>query len=116
MTADPAGHIRRLAAFCGLPLDDELLALTLERSSIAYMLAHKDKFDDAMMREVSEARCNLPPGSNSAKVRKGGVGGHKAELPASVGELLDAKWAELVTPATGFADYAALEAAARALG
>jgi hypothetical protein len=116
MTADPAGHIRRLAAFSGLALDDALLALTLERSSIAYMLAHKDKFDDLLMREVSETRCNLPPGSDSAKVRKGGVGGHKAELPASVAAAIDAKWAELAAPATGFADYAALEAAARALG
>jgi hypothetical protein len=116
MTADPAGHIRRLAAFCGLPLDEALLALTLERTSLAYMLAHKDKFDDFLMREVSETRCNLPPGSDSAKVRKGGVGGHRTELPASVGALLDAKWAELAAPATGFADYAALEAAARALG
>ena len=114
MVADPEGHIRRLAAFCGLPLDDALLALTLERSSIAFMLAHKDRFDDALMREVSERRCNLPPGSDSAKVRKGGVGGHKAELPAHVGAALDAKWAELVAPATGLAGYAALEAALRA--
>jgi Sulfotransferase domain len=114
MVADPEGHIRRLAAFCGLPLDEALLALTLERSSIGYMLAHKDRFDDRMMREVSERRCNLPPGSDSAKVRKGGVGGHKAELPAAIGAALDAKWAELVAPATGFADYAALEAALQA--
>ena len=114
MTADPKGHVRRLAAFCDLPLDDGLLALTLERSSLAFMLAHKDRFDDALMREVSEARCHLPPGSDSAKVRKGGVGGHKAELPAALGAALDAKWAELVAPATGFADYAALEAVARA--
>ena len=71
MTADPEGHIRRLAAFAGLPLDDDLLALTLERSSIGYMLAHKDRFDDAHDAPVSEERCNLPPGSNSAKVRKG---------------------------------------------
>ncbi len=116
MTADPEGHIRRLAAFCGLPLDDALLALTLERSSIAYMLAHKDRFDDFMMREVTERRCNLPPGSDSAKVRKGGVGGHKAELPATIGAALDAKWAELAAPATGYADYAALERALRGRG
>ena len=116
MTADPEGHIRRLAAFCGLPLDDDLLALTLERSSIGYMLEHKDKFDDFLMREVSEAKCNLPPGSDSAKVRKGGVGGHRAELPPEVGARVDAKWAELAAPATGFADYAAFEAEIRARG
>ncbi len=113
MTADPEHHVRRLAAFCGLPLDDELLALTLERTSIGYMLAHKDRFDDFMMRQVSEARCNLPPGSDSAKVRKGGVGGYRSELPAEIVDMLDAKWAELAAPATGFADYAALETVLR---
>ena len=115
MTADPEGHIRRLAAFCGLPLDETLLGLTLERSSLGYMLAHKDRFDDRMMRDVSEARCNLPAGSDSAKVRKGGVGGHKGELPPSIAAALDVKWAELAAPATGFADYSELEAAVRAL-
>ena len=114
MTADPARHVRRLAAFCGVPLDDAPLALTLERSSIGYMLEHKDKFDDLLMREISEIRCNLPPGSDSAKVRKGGVGGHRAELPPQVGAAIDAKWTELAAPATGFADYAAFEAAVRA--
>jgi hypothetical protein len=109
MLADPAGTIRRVAAFCGLPLDDELLALTLERSSFATMLAHKDKFDDLMMRQASEARCNIPPGSDSAKVRKGGSGSGKAELTPALMALLDEQWAKIVTPATGFADYAALE-------
>jgi hypothetical protein len=110
MLADPEGTIRRVAAFCGLPLDDELLALTLERSSFATMLAHKDKFDDLLMRQASETRCNIPPGSDSAKVRKGGSGSGKAELTAALMALLDAQWAKIVTPATGFADYAALEA------
>jgi hypothetical protein len=116
MTEAPEANIRRLAAFCGLPLDDALLALTLERSSLAFMLAHKDRFDDLMMRQVSEARCNLPPGSDAAKVRKGGVGGHRAELPPEVGAAFDAMWTKLVTPATGFADYAELEAELRRRG
>ena len=92
------------------------MALTLERSSFDFMLAHKDRFDDLLMRTASEARCNLPPGSDSAKVRKGGSGGHKAELPLQVTQALDAKWREMVTPATGFADYAALEAEVRRRG
>jgi hypothetical protein len=113
MTADPAARIRRIAAFCGIPLDAELLALTLERSSLAFMLQHKDLFDDAMMRRVSELRCNLPPGGDSAKVRKGGSGGHLLEMPASVAAAVDAKWAELTAPVVGFASYAALDAALR---
>ena len=90
MTADPASHVRRLAAFCGLPLDDALLALTLERSSIGYMLEHKGKFDDFLMREISERRCNLPSGSDSAKVRKGAV--------AAIAPSCRRRWAPRSTP------------------
>jgi len=111
MNADPEGTIRRVAAFSGIPLDDELLALTLERSSFDTMLRHKDKFDDLLMRTASETRCNLPSGSDSAKVRKGGSGQGKAELTPALLALLDEQWAKIVAPVTGFADYAALQAA-----
>jgi hypothetical protein len=114
MIAEPEAAIRRVAAFCGIPLSDELLALALERSSIAYMLEHKDRFDDALMRRASEVRCNLPPGSDSAKVRKGGAGGGKAELSPAIIAAMDAKWRAEVTPVTGHPDYAALEADLRA--
>jgi aryl sulfotransferase len=69
-----------------------------------------------MMRQLSEARCNLPPGSDTAKVREGRVGGHVRELPPEIATEMDAAWTRLVAPATGFADYAALEAALRRLG
>jgi hypothetical protein len=116
MGAEPEATIRRVAAFSGIPLDDALLALTLERSSFDFMLRHKDRFDDLLMRTASEIRCNLPPGSDSAKVRKGGSGGHRQELSPKMSAALDAKWAEVVTPVTGFADYAAFEAAVRRRG
>jgi hypothetical protein len=108
MREAPAAHIRRIAAFCGIQLDEALLALTLERSSLAFMLRHKDRFDDRLMRELSERRCNLPPGSDSAKVRQGGA--HRDELPAETGEALDAMWTKLVAPSLGYPDYATLEA------
>ena len=113
MSAEPEASIRRLAAFCGIALDDRLLKLTLEKSSLAFMLSHKDKFDDLMMREVSERVGNLPPGSDSAKVRVGRVGGHRAEMPDQLAETLDAIWAETVTAKLGFKDYAALESELR---
>lgn len=113
MVADPEACIRKVAAHAAIPLGETLLATTLERSSIAYMLAHKDRFDDAMMRRESEAKCGLPPGSDSAKVRKGGVGGHASELPAAILAALDARWTERITPVTGCADYAALDAKLR---
>jgi hypothetical protein len=114
MTEAPALHIRKLADFCGIAVDDALLALTLERSSIAYMLAHKDRFDDAMQRDLSETKANLPKGSDSAKVRQGGVGHNRKELSTDIAARIDAAWTEQVTPKIGFADFAALEAAMRA--
>ena len=108
MTADPEGAIRRLATFSSIPLDDELLALTLRNSSRAFMLEHRDRFEDPIMRRLSERRCNLPPGSDSAKVRPAGG-------PSLMSTALEAKleqiWRTRVTPATGLADYAALRAA-----
>jgi len=113
MIETPEAHVRMLADFCGIAFDDQLLALALERSSLAYMLEHKDKFSDPMLLELSEERCGFPPGSDSAKVRKGGVGGHKKELSPEISALIDAAWAEQVEPETGFADYTALDAAIR---
>lgn len=113
MVDDPKLHVKKLASFCDLALDDELLVLTLERSSLSYMLEHKDRFDDAMARAQSEVRCNFPPGSDSAKVRKGGVGGHKKELPDAIAERIDTIWTERVMPVTGHTTYAMLEAEIR---
>jgi hypothetical protein len=87
MVADPERHIRRLAGFAGIPLDD------------------------AMMRELSETRGGLPRGSDSAKVRAGSNGGgHRAELPPALSQRMDEIWAERIAPVLGFADFAALEA------
>ncbi|MCL6729059.1 sulfotransferase domain-containing protein [Sphingomonas hankyongi] len=111
MVRDPAGHLRRLAAFAGIPLDDALLELALERTSRVYMLANKDRFDDAMMRELSETKGGLPPGSDSAKVRAGSeAGNHRDELPHALAERIDDLWAEKVAAPLGFANFAALEA------
>jgi len=107
MLADPEATVRQVAAFAGIPLDDDLLALTLEHSSLSFMADHKDRFDEAMNREISETRGGLPRGSESAKVRQAGSTG-RAALPPRTAEALDAMWPRVVTPATGLADYPAL--------
>jgi hypothetical protein len=111
MQRDPAGTVRRVAAHCGIPLDDALLDLTLRHSSLEYMLANKHQFDDRLMRTLSERVCDLPPGSDSAKVRAGKVGSHRTELDAAVSAEMDALWAEHVTSRIGYGTYADLEAA-----
>ena len=108
MLLDSMQTIRRIADFIGVSVNDELLAITESHSSLAYMLEHKDRFDDLLMRLRSETVGGLPTGSDSAKVRKGEVGSHKAELPAEIIEELDQVWDEEITQTLGFADYSEL--------
>ena len=115
MVTDRASAISRVARFCDIRLDDKLLALTLERTSREFMLEHKDRFDDAMMRQMSEEKGGLPPGSDSAKVRASGAGPRRAELPDSISQAFDEIWLSDVKPHTGFDDYATLEQAVRQL-
>lgn len=102
--------IRTVAAFIGVPLDDELLAIVTAQSSLPFMLKHKDRFDDKLMREHSERCAQLPPGSDSAKVRIGKIGQHYDELPPSISDELDAIWRAEITPRLGFDSYEALAA------
>ncbi|NJN51563.1 MAG: sulfotransferase domain-containing protein [Gammaproteobacteria bacterium] len=108
MKADLPGTIERVAAFIGIPLDPALRRIVEQQASLQSMLEHKGKYDDLMMRQRSEEVANLPPGSDSAKVRKGQVGSHREELPAAVIDELDAIWRSVVTPHTGADSYAAL--------
>ena len=109
LVRDPAGQIRRLAKFAQIPLDEELLELTLEHTSRAYMLAHKDRFDDALMRGLSEDLGGMPQGGDSAKVRQG-TPSHSDELPLALSMRMDEIWAERIAPRLGIASFAQLEA------
>jgi hypothetical protein len=109
MKADPENTIRRVAAFSGIELDEELLATTLEISSLDFMKANNSKFDDLLMREMSERVCNLPAGSDSAKVREGQVGGGKQQLSEQARAAMAERWQQDVTPTSGFDDYGAFQ-------
>jgi hypothetical protein len=105
MLADAAGTIGRVAEFSRIALDDELAEITLHNSSLEYMLDNKDKFDDLMMRELSERLADLPPGSDSAKVREGKVGGHKAHLSDDILDEMKTIWQEEIESRFGFSSY-----------
>lgn len=113
MVADKALAIRRVAAFCDLPLDEALLERTLEHTSREFMLTHKDRFDDAMMRALSEARGGLPPGSDSAKVRAVGGEQRRAELSREQLEEFDAVWQSDVAAHIAMPDFSTVESALR---
>lgn len=105
MKEDLEGTIEQIAAFVDVDLDDELRAMTLEHASLPFMQQYKDRFDDAMLRRLTEETL-LPPGSDSAKVRAGKVGVH--EFSEAVIKKLDEIWQETVKPVTGFDSYETL--------
>jgi Sulfotransferase domain len=108
MKDDNEGTARRVAEFIGVGDDEERIAIACQESSLASMSAHKDKYDDLMMRERSELVCALPPGSDSNKVRSGEVGAHRLELSQQLVAELDATWRETITADLGIPSYEAL--------
>jgi hypothetical protein len=108
MKDDHEGTVRRVADFIGIGGDEESIAIACQESSLASMNAHKDKYDDLMMRERSELVCALPPGSDSSKVGSGRVGAHRLELSERLVTDLDATWRETITADLGIPSYEAL--------
>jgi hypothetical protein len=108
MKNDLEGTIRRVAGFMGVELDDELLAITREHSSLGFMQLHKDRFDDKLMRERSIEIVGLPANSDSSKVRSGQVGESRQQLSAEVEGQLEALWQQHITAELGFEDYATM--------
>ena len=111
MKKDLPGTVQRIADFVGIELDEELREIVLRQSSLDFMLQHKDKFDDYLMPTLFPRAGALPPGGDSAKVRKGEVGQHHYELPADISAELDTIWQEEIESKLGFASYKELCAA-----
>ncbi|MFP2903569.1 sulfotransferase domain-containing protein [Pyxidicoccus sp. 3LFB2] len=86
LRTDLEGQVRRIAAFCGIPLEEERLGDILHKSGFEYMKLHESKFDFRL------AMYEQPEGSF---IRKGGSGGerqrireeHAAELARKLEQL-----------------------------
>ena len=105
MRDDLPGTIRRVAEFIDIPLDDELMAIAEEHASLDFMLKHKDRFDDCLLRALSEEKSGLPKGSDSSKVRAGQVGSGKKGISQAVQNELDEVWRREVTESIGYESY-----------
>lgn len=100
--------IERIADFVDIKLDDELKKITEGHASLKFMQRHRNKFDDRLMREMSERLASLPPGSDSAKVRVGKVGEHAQHFSDELSVEIDAIWQQEIVQKFEFPDYRAL--------
>jgi hypothetical protein len=108
MKLDLSGTIERVADFIGIKLDDELKRITEQQASLKFMQEHGNRFDDRLMREMSERVASLPAGSDAAKVRVGSVGEHVQHLSDNISAEVDAIWQQEISTRFGFPDYQAL--------
>jgi hypothetical protein len=108
MKADLEGTVARVADFIGVRADDELLELANRQSSLEAMTANKSKYDEMLMRALSETAGGLPPGSESSKVRTRQVGGHSVEFSDDLVAEFQTTWDETLGDLFGLADYGAL--------
>lgn len=115
MKADLERAVHRIADFIGIGADSPNVGIAIEQASFDFMKAHAHHFDDHIVREKRDAACGLPPGGESGKVSSGKSGGGRAALDDDLRALLDGAWASIITPATGLADYEALQAAVAAM-
>ena len=113
MRGDLPATVERVAAFLGIPLSPELRAKVIHQSSLPFMKAHGHKFDDHLLKGRRNGPMGLPPGGEGGKVGKGSAGEGAAHLDEATRQVLEAHWQEIITPVTGFEEYAALR---RALG
>lgn len=108
MKQNPQKIIRTVADFTGIELDDELFKIVLYQSSLDFMKANKEKFNDHLMRTLSETQSGLPPGGDASKVREGRVGDYKQELSQEIIDELDAIWEKEIRERFGLVSYQAL--------
>lgn len=105
MKADLPQTVERVAEFIGIPLDDELREIVLKQSDIKFMSAHKDKYEDNIIREARGPAMGLPLDGQLNKVRSGQVGESKQRVPDEIKQELDEVWHEEITLKIGLRSY-----------
>ncbi len=110
MKTDLRPIVARMARFCGIEADDELIDLATRQASIDFMKAHGRQFDDHPTTLAFTKQLGMPP-AKTTKVRTGRVGDRSRELSPRVVAALDEAWQREVGEALGLSSYAELRAA-----
>jgi hypothetical protein len=111
MKQDHADAVRRIARFLGIAASEELLERTTRQSTFEFMLAHRDKFEDASATRAFSRMRGLSPAS-TAKIRAGRVG-DGASLSVRLRGALDDAWARELAGPLGLSSYDELRATMR---
>ena len=105
MKTDLSRTIERVAEFIGIPLDDELKQIVLKQSDIKFMQAHRDQFEDHLIRKARSGAMRLPLDGQLNKVRNGQVGESITAVPAEIRAELDLIWKQEIAETLGLNSY-----------
>ncbi len=94
------------AEFLGIDADDDLIDLVTHQSSLEFMLAHEDRFNDLMHRQRGAEVGAHPDGIGSTKVTDGTFDADRYQLSPQALEAMDQLWADRIAGPFGFATYA----------
>ena len=105
MKEDLEQTIVLIADFIGVELTQSLLNIVAEHASLEFMQAHKNQFDDHLLRNARDHVVGLPSGGDSSKVRTGRVGDHVSELTSELSRKMDTIWEETIGSRFGYSCY-----------
>jgi len=105
MKADLPGTVERVADFIGVPLDNKLRDIVVRQSDIKFMLEHKEKFDENLLRKAKHHVWKIPYSENAFKVRNGRVGESVQSVPDEIKQEVDELWEKEVASTIGLKSY-----------
>jgi hypothetical protein len=108
MKADLPQAVHTIAHFTGCEPDPQGMELVILQSSLPFMLAHEDQFDDHLVRNRRDPVCGLPLDGNSAKVTNASLTPSRLQLPPAIVEEFDIIWQEEIEAKFGLASYQSL--------
>jgi hypothetical protein len=111
LVADRSGEVRRIASFLGFEEDEGRIEVATRQSSIDFMRRTPTLWEDTLLCEKRNEAMGLPDSARSTKLRKGSGDRPDGELSQAVVDAWRARWAEVVAPVTGCADYPAIRRA-----
>lgn len=105
MKANLPGTIEKVAEFIGIQLDEELKEIVTRQSDIKFMQAHKDQFEDHIIRRSRSEAMRLPLDGRLNKVRNGQVGESRKHVPEEIRKELETIWQEEIAVKLGVSSY-----------
>ena len=106
--------VRRVSDFLRLAPDESRIELATRQAELGFMKRYPTLWEDVLLKRHRNPAMGLPEGAGSTKVREGKSSGPRAEMTAAVRDAWTSRWSEIVAPATGCEDYAALQQAIEA--